>query len=156
VGKATFPDGSVREVTPANKQAQLSDYMAQSQAAGRNVDVQGTSSAFDQLAGGPPAASMSTYQPGGGSSFFAGLEELFNKPTDAVKDATGIGTATYVPDRPGGGSNFLAGLEETATAPHKALGDLWDSLPTGPKLYVAGGLIVAGIVGLAYLAHKVG
>lgn len=157
MAKVTYPDGSTRNVTAASKTNDLQDYIDQSRAAGRSVDVSATAGAFDQLAGGGPAGTFpsagSSYQPGGGNGFFAGLEELFNKPSDFAKDATGIGTATYLPTSPGGGNAFLAGAEELFQKPRQFLDDL--GVPSSATLIVMLALGVAAIGGVAYIAHKV-
>lgn len=158
MAKVTFPDGSTRNVTPTTKLNDLQDYLNQSRAAGRNIDFNAEASAFDELAGAGPATS---YQPGGGNAFFAGLEELFNSPGDFANDAASSATlgvlpssATFVPTSPGGGNSFLAGLEELAQKPGQFVSDLVPSLPGSATVLIGLGLVVAGIFGVAYIAHK--
>lgn len=101
------------------------------------------------------ARAMFSYHPGGGSGFFAGLEELFSHPLSFAEDAIpGVNSGT-LPTGPGGGSGFVAGLEELAQKPGTFVGDLLPSWGTTAKLALIGGLAVAGILGIAYTAHKV-
>jgi hypothetical protein len=109
-------------------------------------------------------AAQTAYQPGGGNAFFAGLEELFTSPTAFFQDATAGGDSGYLPPaQPGGGSAFVAGLEEVSTDPGQAASDfasqtgidkVLPSLPSFGELVVIGGLVVIGILGVAYISHK--
>lgn len=102
--------------------------------------------------------------PGGGNPFFAGLEEIFSSPKSAVSDAAssvGIGGGgTWVPEKnaaggaqPGAGNSFLAGAEELWNDPGQFVGDA-NPLPNGlPTATIA--IVVIGILGAAYIAHKV-
>lgn len=97
--------------------------------------------------------------PGGGNAFFAGLETLWSSPTAFTQDLGSVVTggaipdANYIPPK-AGGSSFLAGLEELAQNPSQFFKDL-PGLPSSTQLTVWGTLAVVGILGIAYISHKV-
>src|SRR6185437_8652558 len=125
---------------------------------GLAIDPQANQTAFQEAGNdtffpGDGSPVVSSAPPGGGNAFFAGLEELFSSPTSFAKDSFGIDNNYVPPAAPGGGSAFVAGLEDLVQKP----GDFLDKLGVPGSGTVTVWLIlgVVGVLGIAYIAHKV-
>lgn len=146
MSKVTFPDGSLRDITPVNKSQQLNDYVAQERANGINVDTQAYGAAFDQAAAGSTndiaPTDATTNNP-----LTAGLSLLFQDPGSFFSTLVS-GDASSVPNN------------EVQTAATQPLSDVLPSLPDINLPGLPGTVITVlaigtiAILGIAYIAHK--